>query len=83
MAFHIRDAETDRLVRKSAARKGIGLTQAVKEAVLAEEERELRAQEEFLEKVRALQTSANGHVSGSKEDKAFFDELWGYVDEDG
>lgn len=33
MAFHIRDEETDTLVRELARRKGVGLTEAVKLAV--------------------------------------------------
>jgi antitoxin VapB len=33
MALHIRDDETDRLVRELAKRKGIGLTDAIKLAV--------------------------------------------------
>lgn len=33
MTLHIRDLETDALVRKLAERKGVGLTEAVREAV--------------------------------------------------
>ena len=33
MAFHVRDAETDALVRQLAARERVGLTEAVKRAV--------------------------------------------------
>src|SRR5215210_5981635 len=33
MPFHVRDAETDALVRELARRKGVGLTEAVKLAV--------------------------------------------------
>lgn len=42
MALHIRDAETDRLVRLPAERKGVPLTEAVKLAVRNELEREER-----------------------------------------
>jgi len=40
MALHIRDAETDRLVRLLAERKGVPLTEAIKVAVRNELERD-------------------------------------------
>ena len=33
MAFHIRDPRTDKVVRQLAARKGVSMTEAVREAV--------------------------------------------------
>lgn len=76
MAFHIRDEETDTLVRELARLKGVGLTEAVKQAVGAELKREAR--DERLAKVREIQAriAARGW-SGLKADKAFFDDLSG------
>jgi antitoxin VapB len=77
MAFHIRDAETDALVRKLAAREGLGLTEAVKQAVrdkLAAKESE----KPLLEEVREIQQEIRRYrPTGRKADKAFFDELSG------
>ncbi len=80
MAFHIRDPETDTLVRKLAERKGVGLTEAVKLAVGAELARD--AAGDRLDKVREIQAriAARGR-SGLKADKAFFDDLSGQGDE--
>jgi antitoxin VapB len=79
MPFHIRDAETDHLARKVAAQKGVGITQAVKEALQAEMERGRLSDAEFLRQIEAIQTpsSSGACESGSAEDKAFFDDLWG------
>ncbi|HEX7887397.1 MAG TPA: type II toxin-antitoxin system VapB family antitoxin [Phenylobacterium sp.] len=80
MAFHIRDGETDTLVRALARRKGIGLTEAVKQAVGAELARV--SQDDRLVKVREIQAqiAAQGR-SGLKADKAFFDDLSGQGDD--
>lgn len=80
MAFHIRDPETDTLVRKLAERKGVGLTEAVKLAVGAELARD--AAGDRLAKVREIQAriAARGR-SGLRADKAFFDDLSGQGDE--
>lgn len=79
MAFHIRDPETDTLVRELAERRGIGLTEAIKLAVGAELARD--AADDRLAKVRAIQAriAARGR-SGLKADKAFFDDLSGQGD---
>ena len=42
MALHIRDERTDALVRELASKKGVGLTEAVREAVENELAREKR-----------------------------------------
>lgn len=72
MALHIRSARADRLVRKLAATRGIGLTEAIELAV----ENELNKTDDFDERVRHLQDRmvALGS-SGLKADKAFFDAL--------
>lgn len=43
MAIHVRDPETDSLVRRLARRKGVGLTDAIREAVANELERDEKA----------------------------------------
>jgi antitoxin VapB len=40
MALHIRDPETDAVVRRLAKKKGVGITEAVREAARNELERE-------------------------------------------
>jgi len=81
MPFHVRDPETDTLVRELARRRGVGLTEAVKQAVGAELER-AEAEPTFLEKLRALQDEiAKRPKSGLKADKAFFDWLSGEEDD--
>ena len=77
MPFHVRDEETDRLVRTLARREGIGLTCAVKLAVrheLANGE----GQPPLREKLRAIAKEiAALPDTGLEADKAFFDELSG------
>ncbi|GJD95735.1 type II toxin-antitoxin system VapB family antitoxin [Methylobacterium iners] len=77
MALHIRDQETDRLVRKLAERKRIPLTEAVKLAV----GNELRREDEKLtlwERLKPIHDRINARPdTGLKADKAFYDELSG------
>lgn len=77
MAFHVRDPETDALVRKLAAEEGVGLTEAVKLAVAARlQTRE--SQVPVRERVRRIQEEiARYPATGLKADKAFFDEMSG------
>ncbi len=80
MAFHVRDPETDALVRRLARQKGVGLTEAIKVAVREKIERDRKAKP-MLERIRAIQDEvASWPETGLKADKAFFDELSG--DED-
>jgi antitoxin VapB len=80
MAFHVRDPETDEMVRRLASEKGVGLTEAVKLAVRHELERNT-AKKPMLERIRKIQAEvARWPDTGLKADKAFFDELSG--DED-
>ena len=77
MAFHIRDKETDALVRKLARRRRIGLTQAVRMAVDAELKR-LGDERPLREQLRDIANDiADYPGTGVKADKAFFDELSG------
>ena len=78
MAFHVRDDETDSLVRQLAAAKGVGLTQAVRLAVASELK---RVGEERLQRqigIDAILAEMDRLPrTGLKADKAFFDELSG------
>jgi antitoxin VapB len=77
MPFHVRDAETDTLVRKLARAKGLGLTEAVKLAVRNELQ---RAAEEtpLRERLRKIAAQlADYPRTGKRADKEFFDELSG------
>lgn len=75
MAFHVRDPETDALVRELARQKGVGITEAVKLAVDAELRREAAP---LRERIRAIQDEVRSWPrTGLNADKAFFDELSG------
>jgi len=83
MAFHIRDRETDRIVRDLAAKTGASLTEAVRVAVAEKLARVERTSERadkrpLREHVRGIQArvAARGRT-GLKADKAFFDWLSG------
>ena len=71
MALHIRDADTDRMVRDLAEIKKIGLTDAIKLAVGNELKRV-----SLIDRIRPLQERlARLPDSGLKADKAFYDSL--------
>jgi antitoxin VapB len=83
MAFHIRDPETDRIVRDLASKTGATLTDAVREAAaekLARVDRTLEREDKrpLREQIRDIQerVAARGKT-GLKADKAFFDWLSG------
>ena len=77
MPFHIRDPETDTLVRELARKRKLGLTEAVKLAVSAELHREA-AKTPLRDRIRPLQAEvAAWPRTGQKADKSFFDELSG------
>lgn len=77
MAFHVRDRETDALVRELARKRQVGLTDAVKLAVSAELRRDVEATP-MLERIRAICTEVDQRQrTGRKADKAFFDGLSG------
>jgi antitoxin VapB len=74
VAFHVRDPETDSLVRKLARREGIGLTEAVKRAVRAKLENTKAVP--LRDRLRKIaQDIANYPDTGLKADKAFFDDI--------
>lgn len=77
MPFHVRDNETDALVRELARRRGVGLTEAVKLAVRNELQREA-AQEPLRERLRKIAEPLAAYENrDGKPDKEFFDWLSG------
>jgi antitoxin VapB len=77
MAFHVRDIETDALVRELATRRKIGLTEAVRIAVRNELQREQEAIPLRL-RIAALRAEVlKRPATGLEADKAFFDDLSG------
>jgi antitoxin VapB len=81
MAFHVRDPETDALVRKLAQKKGVGLTEAIRIAAVNELEREEKKLS-LWERTADIRARLNAHPdTGFKADKAFFDDLWGQGDD--
>jgi antitoxin VapB len=81
MAFHIRDPETDALVRELARRDRTTLTEAVRETV----RKELKSRDEKLslwERTADIRARIKSYPdTGLKADKAFFDDLWGQGDD--
>jgi antitoxin VapB len=94
MAFHVRDPKTDALVRELARKRGIGITEAIREMaekeLAAERAREAdradgaRARaEELHARLRPLLDEIDAMPrSGFVPDKRFYDELWGQEHED-
>jgi antitoxin VapB len=81
MPFHIRDPETDALVRELARRDRVTLTEAVRETV----RKELKSRDEKLslwERTADIRARLNAHPdTGFKADKPFYDDLWGQGDD--
>ncbi len=74
MAFHIRDAEADKLVRELAAQEGVGITEAVKIATKAK--LEARRKDQFWKNLEAIQDRIAAYPNtGLKADEAFYDSL--------
>jgi antitoxin VapB len=77
VAFHIRDRETDLLVRQLARKHGVGLTEAVRIAVREKLQSEARAVP-VSERIAGLRAEVlKRPETGLKADKDFFDELSG------
>lgn len=91
MAFHVRDPKTDALVREVARRRGIGITEAIREiaeeALTAEEEAASRSvadrAADLRERLRPLLEKMDAMPrTGVVLDKRFYDELWGQGDDE-
>lgn len=87
MVLHVKDVETDDLVRRLADQRGVGITEAIKEAVRealhADRERERRHKADSLEgRLKLLLDRLDKLPRTSlRTDKAFFDELWGEAED--
>ena len=85
MAFHVRDPKTDALVRELARNRGIGLTEAIREAVektLADDAVGNGVQPSLADRLKPLLDEMDRLPrTGLKADKKFFDELWGEGDD--
>ncbi|HSI40348.1 MAG TPA: type II toxin-antitoxin system VapB family antitoxin [Xanthobacteraceae bacterium] len=78
MPLHIRDIETDALVRELARRKGVGLAEAVKLAVQGELRRDERPIP-LRDRLRAIAAPLSEVPdAGPLPNKAFFDSLSGH-----
>jgi antitoxin VapB len=76
MAFHIRDPETDALVRELAEKAHVGITEAVKLAASEALAARQKAREQKLAKMRAIVAEVDSWPrTGLKADKTFFDSL--------
>lgn len=77
MAFHIRDEETDALVRELARKEKVGLKDAVKRAV-SERLKVVASKPSLHERLTKIADEiAKAPRTGKKADKKFFDELSG------
>ena len=78
MAFHIKDEETDRAVRRLARLKGKTLTSTIREAVDHEYERE-RTRVPLIDRLRPIQDqfASLSRPGGVPADNRFFDDLSG------
>ena len=78
MPFHVRDPETDALVRELADKTKLGITEAVKLAATEALKAREAAREEKLARMRVVSDRvASLPRTGLKADKAFFDDLSG------
>lgn len=78
MAFHVRDSETDRVVRRLASIKGTTITETIRSACDAELQTvsQNMTKEERFARMRAIREElAKMPDTGVSTDKAFFDAL--------
>lgn len=81
MVLHVRDERTDALVRALAHKRGISLTEAVREAVEEALARDTQ-RPSLWERTADLRARVNSHPStGQSADKRFFDSLSGQEDD--
>lgn len=78
MAFHVRDAETDTLVRKLAQTSGMGITDAIKTAV-ANELKRRDSQIPLAQKLQPIWDRVREweKVETTQTDKEFWDDMCG------
>ena len=77
MPFHVRDSETDALVRALARRRGVTLTEAIKEAAREALDRD-KVEPPLRDRFRKIAETLKAYPrTGDKADKTFFDDLSG------
>ncbi|MEX0407220.1 type II toxin-antitoxin system VapB family antitoxin [Aquibium sp. LZ166] len=76
MILHVRDAETDALVRELARRRGISITDAVREAVEEALSREEAPSSLWDRTADIRERIASYPSTGETADKVFYDTLW-------
>ena len=84
MAFHVRDPKTDALVRELARKRGIGITEAIREAVEQALTADATAERKssLMERLQPLFDRIDRMPrTGLVADKKFFDEMWGQEDD--
>lgn len=83
MVIHVKDVETDRLVRQLARMRGMGITEAIREAareaiasdnLRVRDEGRLPLHQQLQPVLQRLDRLPRATV---ETDKAYFDELWG------
>ncbi|PZQ17017.1 MAG: hypothetical protein DI565_06420 [Ancylobacter novellus] len=78
MAFHVRDPETDRVVRELASTKGVTLTEAIRsacESALADAARSA-GRDDLKARLKAIRDRVAAYPdNGVAIDKAFYDAL--------
>ncbi len=82
MPFHIRDPETDQVVRELARKTGLTMTDAVRIAASeklarVEQDEAVKDKRAFRERIKDIQDrTASRGSTGLKADKAFYDSLY-------
>lgn len=81
MVLHVRDERTDALVRELARRKGISITDAIKEAAATELAR-IQSGGSVWERTASIRARIGAYApTGQSIDKQFFDGLSGQEEE--
>lgn len=80
MVLHVKDDETDMLVRRLAQKRGVGITTAIKEAVTEALGRKGGGNSLWDDTADIRAMISSHKQTGLKADKAFFDDLSGQGD---
>ena len=81
MILHVRDAETDELVRRLAQSRGLSITEAIREAVEQALAADERARMSLWDRTEDLYELLQRYpLTGEVADKAFYDSLSGSED---
>ncbi len=81
MIIHVRDVETDELVRRLTQSRGISITEAIREAVEQALVSDERSRMSLWDRTSDLRNRMEVYpLTGDKADKAFFDSLSGHED---